>query len=151
MIRTSDQHFRNNTTSPTSSHRSTSEKGNPVIRLMILMMLMFDAPCQAKDWIVYEGKSGPGNGKHVVLLSGDEEYRSEEGLPMLAKILSQRHGFKCSVLFSVDDEGVIDPNDQTSLAGAESLESADAIVMLLIRYDQWPQPTDRHRGTTRAA
>ena len=33
---------------------------------------------------------GPGKGKHIVLLAGDEEYRSEEGLPMLGKILSQR-------------------------------------------------------------
>ena len=46
-----------------------------------------------QDHIVYEGKSGPGNGKHLVFLTGDEEYRGEEGLPMMAKILSQRHGF----------------------------------------------------------
>lgn len=31
------------------------------------------------DWITYDPKPGPGNGKHVVFLSGDEEYRSEEG------------------------------------------------------------------------
>jgi len=45
-------------------------------------------------------------GKHVVLLSGDEEYRSEEALPMLAKILSQRHGFHCTVLFALDPDGI---------------------------------------------
>jgi hypothetical protein len=119
------------------------KKGNPVIRSMILMtsmVLMFATPCPAKDWIDYEGHAGPGNGKHIVLLSGDEEYRSEEGLPMLAKILSQRHGFKCSVLFSVDGEGVIDPGVQTSLTGAEALDSADAIVMLL-RFRNWHDET----------
>jgi len=99
--------------------------------LMTSMVLMFATPCPAKDWIDYEGHAGPGNGKHIVLLSGDEEYRSEEGLPMLAKILSQRHGFKCSVLFSVDGGGIIDPGAQASLTGAEALDSADAIVMLL--------------------
>ena len=97
----------------------------------------------AENWIRYEGKSGPGKGKHVVLVAGDEEYRSEEGLPMLAKILSQHHGFTCSVLFSVDEEGNIDPNRQDSLSGAEQLESADAIVMLL-RFRNWPDDAAEH-------
>ena len=48
-------------------------------------------------------------GKHVVVLSGDEEYRSEEALPMLAKILSQRHGFKTTVLFALDPDGILNP------------------------------------------
>ena len=30
--------------------------------------------------VVYEGGDGPGKGKHIVLVSGDEEYRSEEAL-----------------------------------------------------------------------
>lgn len=94
----------------------------------------------AEDWISYEGKEGPGKGKHVVLLSGDEEYRSEEGLPMLGKILSQRHGFKCTVLFSVDKNGVINPEAGGSLSGAEALDSADAIVMSL-RFRHWPEET----------
>ena len=48
------------------------------------------------------GGDGPGKGKHIVLVSGDEEYRSEEGLPQLAKILAKRHGFNCTVLFAID-------------------------------------------------
>ena len=56
----------------------------------------------AKDHMVYQGK-----GKHIVFLSGDEEYRGEEGLPMMAKIMSQRHGFKCTVLFSLNNKGEI--------------------------------------------
>src|SRR5688572_24867176 len=28
-----------------------------------------------KPWLVIEGKEGPGKGKHIVLISGDEEYR----------------------------------------------------------------------------
>ena len=36
---------------------------------------------QAEDWVVYQGKTGPGQGKHIVFLAGDEEYRSEEGGP----------------------------------------------------------------------
>jgi len=92
--------------------------------------------------IVYEPKGTP-NGKHIVFLSGDEEYRSEEGLPMLAKILSQRHGFKCTVLFAIDPDGTIDPNNTKNLPGAEALDSADAIVMLL-RFRAWPDDQMKH-------
>ena len=90
----------------------------------------------AKDWVTYEGKAGPGQGKRIVLLSGDEEYRSEEAMPQLAKILSQRHGFTCTVLFSVDANGFIDPNAGGSLTHAEALDTADAIVMAL-RFRHW--------------
>lgn len=93
--------------------------------------------------IAYEAKSGPGAGKHLVLLSGDEEYRSEEGLPMLAKILSQRYGFKCTVLFPEDPDGTINPNNNRSLAGAEALAGADGIVMGL-RFRQWPDDQMKH-------
>ncbi|MFA6544447.1 MAG: hypothetical protein WCS99_08475, partial [Limisphaerales bacterium] len=82
-----------------------------------LLATSFAAAASAAEqtWVTYEPKPGPGQGKHLVFLSGDEEYRSEEGLPMLAKILSQRHGFKCTVLFSVDDAGFISPASNGSL------------------------------------
>ena len=86
--------------------------------------------------MTYPAKAGPGNGRHVVLLAGDEEYRSEEALPMLAKILSQRHGFKTTVLFSVDPDGTINPKNGASLSNPAALDSADAIVMLL-RFRSW--------------
>jgi len=96
-----------------------------------------------QDHIVYHGKAGAGKGKHLVFLSGDEEYRGEEGLPMMAKILSQRHGFKCTVLFSLNDKGEIDPNNQKSLSNPKALDSADAIVMLL-RFRTWPDEIYKH-------
>ena len=102
------------------------------------------AGATAKDCVVYEGQSGPGNGKHIVFLSGDEEYRSEEGLPMLAKILATRHGFKCTVLFSINPtNGTIDPNMQTNLPGMAALDSADLCVMLL-RFRELPDAEMKH-------
>jgi hypothetical protein len=92
---------------------------------------------QVETSISYPARPGAGQGRHVVLLAGDEEYRSEEGLPMLAKILSQRHGLTCTVLFSVDPDGTIDPKATTSLSNPAALDSADAIVMLL-RFRAWP-------------
>jgi hypothetical protein len=88
----------------------------------------------------FDPKPGPGQGKHIVFLAGDEEYRSEEALPMLAKILSQKHGFKCSVLFSLDPDGTINPDAGASLSDPEVLDSADAIVMSL-RFRKWPEET----------
>src|SRR5687767_7481894 len=104
----------------------------------VFLVLPIVAVGADKSWVEYSGGKGPGQGKHVVFLSGDEEYRSEEGLPMLAKILSQRHGFRTTVLFAVDAKsGEIDPNNKASLPGSEALDSADAIVMLT-RFRAWP-------------
>jgi hypothetical protein len=83
------------------------------------------------DQLVFEPKTGASDAKHVVLISGDEEYRSEEVMPMLGKILSQRHGFRCTVLFSFGPDGVdyIDSNNQQGLRGLEALKSADLMII----------------------
>lgn len=108
------------------------------ILLTLTLALLAAAPSLAQQGsVTYAAKSGPGGGRHVVFLAGDEEYRSEEGLPMLAKILSQRHGFTCTVLFPVDPDGTINPKNGASLSNPEAIDSADAIVMLL-RFRAWP-------------
>lgn len=88
--------------------------------------------------LVFEGDEGPGAGMHVVLISGDEEYRSEESCPMLGKILSQHHGFKCTVLFAIDpDTGIINPEIQTNIPGLEALKTAD-VMILATRFRNLP-------------
>ena len=88
------------------------------------------APRAEDPWIVLEGTGGPGTGKHVVLVSGDEEYRSEEALPQLAKILARRHGFKCTVLFAVDPkDGLVNPNQRDNIPGLDALKSADLMII----------------------
>jgi len=94
-------------------------------------------------WVTYPAAAGAGEGKHVVLLAGDEEYRSEEALPMLGKILSQHHGFKCTVLFSADDDGTINPNRGESVGRPETMDSADAIIMSL-RFRKWSPEAVKH-------
>jgi type 1 glutamine amidotransferase len=93
---------------------------------------------------VYDGQEGPGRGKHIVLLAGDEEYRSEEGLPMLGKILSQRHGFRCTVLFSINPtNGTIDPLNQTNVPGMAQLNGAD-LVICQFRFRELPDAEMKH-------
>lgn len=85
-----------------------------------------------RQWVTYEGGDGPGKGKHIVFVSGDDEYRSEEACPQLAKILSQRHGFKCTVLFAIEPEsGEIKPDHQTNIPGTHFLNDADMMVVFL--------------------
>lgn len=98
--------------------------------LSVMAILTLATSARAADqWVVYEGGDGPGKGKSIVLISGDEEYRSEECLPQLAKILSKRHGFKCTVLFAVDKDGTINPNKNDNIPGLESLRTADLMII----------------------
>jgi hypothetical protein len=108
--------------------------------LIVALSLSLCSLTQAADYLEFAPKAGPGDGKHVVLVAGDEEYRSEEAMPMLAKILSQRLGFKCTVLFSAEADGTVNPSKGESLTHPESLESADAIVML-VRFRHWAPET----------
>jgi len=75
---------------------------------------------------------------HVAFISGDEEYRSEESLPMLAKILRERHGFRVSVCYALNEEGRIDPNTLTNIAGLSALDDADLVVMYT-RFRKLPE------------
>lgn len=109
---------------------------------LLASSLVLTAGAAEPTWVTYEPKPGPGQGKHIVLIAGDEEYRSEEGLPMLGKILSQRLGFKCTVLFSVDAEGFINPDAGGSLSNPAALDSADAIVFLL-RFRHWDDEANK--------
>jgi hypothetical protein len=85
---------------------------------------------EEKLYCEYQPPEELANGKTIVLLSGDEEYRSEELMPMLGKLLSQRHGFHCFVIFPIDPKtGEIDPNNQSNLPGLHLLQKADLIIM----------------------
>jgi hypothetical protein len=113
------------------------------VRQALLIAIVATVACSAAD-LVLEGGRGAGRGKHVVLVSGDEEYRSEEALPQLAKILSTHHGFKCTVLFAIDPAtGVIDPNRNDNIPGLEALASAD-LMILFTRFRDLPDDQMKH-------
>ena len=107
-----------------------------LIPLSLLALLVSSS--SAADWLHLPAKAGTANGKKIVLVSGDEEYRTEESCPMLAKILSQRHGFDCTVLFAINpDGGYIDNNYQKNIPGTEALDSAD-LMIIGTRFRQLP-------------
>lgn len=95
-------------------------------------------------WVVYRGQDGPGKGKRVVLISGDEEYRSEEVMPALGKILAKHHGFDCTVLFAVDPKtGLINPNQSDNIPGLEALDDAD-LMIIFTRFRNLPDEQMEH-------
>jgi Trehalose utilisation len=98
--------------------------------LTVLITLSVTSSARAADRLVFDPPSNP-SGKHIVLVAGDEEYRTEESMPMLAKILSQKHGFKCTVVFSLGPNGAsyIDANHSAGLRGLDALESADLMII----------------------
>lgn len=101
-----------------------------VIGAVAMIMGLASWSRAADPWLTFEGKDGPGKGKHVVLIAGDEEYRSEEGLPQLAKILSKHHGFTCTVLFPINPaDGTIDPDYVKNIPGLEALKTADLMII----------------------
>ena len=86
--------------------------------------------------------TGIGAGKHIVFLAGDHEYRSEETLPAMARILAKHHGFKCTVLFNVNAKGHIEPGNN-NMPGMEALDSADLAVVFL-RFQNFPEKDMQH-------
>ncbi|BCX46291.1 trehalose utilization protein [Haloferula helveola] len=94
-----------------------------------------------EQWLTYPGGDGPGAGKHVVLIAADQEYRSEQAMPMLAGVLSKHHGFHCTVLFGVNEDGLVDPTlpvypekgkesefKEHHIPGIEHLAKADLVI-----------------------
>ena len=93
--------------------------------------------------LVYEGNEGPGRGKHIVFLAGDHEYRSEESLPELARILAKHHGFKCTVLFNIDPATGEIVAGNSNMPGIEALDTADLAVVFL-RFQNFPPEQMKH-------
>lgn len=94
--------------------------------------------------LTLEGKSGAGKGQHIVFVTGEEYYRSEEGMSMFAKLMSQRHGFKCTVLFAIDPAtGFINPNRNDNIPGLAVLKDADLMV-IFARFRELPDRDMQH-------
>jgi hypothetical protein len=101
------------------------------------------AAAQNPHLVRYEGEGGPGRGKHIVFLAGDHEYRSEETLPALARILARQYGFTCSVFFTTDPKtGFIEPGS-SNISGLEALRTADLMVVFL-RFQDFPDAEMQH-------
>ena len=109
------------------------------MKKLLLTLALLAPVAHAQDYLeIAANPGGPGKGRTIVLVAGDEEYRTEETMPMLAKILAKTHGFNCIVLFSTDEKaGYIDPNNQKNIRGTEALDNAD-LMIIGTRFRQLP-------------
>ncbi|MGE5294267.1 MAG: ThuA domain-containing protein [Solirubrobacterales bacterium] len=115
-----------------------------IAAVVSLSSLLMGQNSQEQAGVVFQGGQGPGQGKNIVFVTGDEEYRSEESMPMLAKILAVHHGFRCTVLFAINkDTGEIDPLTVNNIPGLESLDKADLMV-LFTRFRELPDEQMKH-------
>lgn len=95
--------------------------------LLAICFCLFTSSALAVEPLVYQGEDGVGVGKHIVFIANDHEYRSEQSCPLMAKILAKHHGFRCTVLFGIDQDGFIKAGD-APIPGLEALEDADLLV-----------------------
>ncbi|KQS24810.1 ThuA domain-containing protein [Dyadobacter sp. Leaf189] len=104
------------------------------LKFLFLFFLLSSAAFAQGDasgyQVVYKGDKGPGLDKNIVFIATDHEYRSEESLPALARIMAKRYGFTCTVIWGLDDEGNILPGS-SNLKGLEVLDKADLLVMFM--------------------
>ena len=78
-----------------------------------------------------------------MFLAGDHEYRSEETLPALARILAKHYGFTCSVFITTDPKtGFIEPGS-SHISGLDALKTADLMVVFL-RFQDFPDAEMQH-------
>ena len=112
------------------------------MKIFILITTLFISSTAFAQHLVYEGESGIGKGKHIVFIANDHEYRSEQTSPALAKILAKHHGFKCTVLFGIDENGAIS-NGAKNLPGMEALKDAD-MLFFFTRFMNLPDEQVQH-------
>lgn len=100
----------------------------PQLFAAALCLFALPAVTLASDYqpLVYEGGEGVGRGKHIVLIANDHEYRSEQTCPLVAKLLAKHYGFRCTVVFGLDDDGTIKGGVRDT-PGMEALKDADML------------------------
>lgn len=92
--------------------------------------------------VVYQGDKGPGLGMNIVFIATDHEYRGEESLPALARILAKHYGFTCTVIWALDKNNYIHPGS-SNIKGLKVLEKADLMV-IFTRFSDFDDEAMQH-------
>jgi len=94
---------------------------------LILSITLFAGSLLQANPVIYKA-GDPSKGKKLVFVASDHEYRAEETLPALARILAVHHGFDCTVLFGLNGNGEIEAG-ASNIPGLEALKDADGMVI----------------------
>src|ERR1043165_6027625 len=113
------------------------------IALLVMSLALVHLVAAEPAGVTWEGEAGPGKGKRIVFIAGDHEYRGEETLPALARILAKNYGFTCTFLVTTDPAtGFIKPGSN-HISGLEALDTADLLVVF-IRFQAFPDDQLKH-------
>ncbi len=109
---------------------------------MLVLLAILSMACNEKK---KEEKKPPIEEKkpHIVFVTGDEEYRSEESMPMLARLAKRELDANVTICYALDSAGYIAPNRTDHIAGLEALEDADLMV-IFTRYRTLPEQERNH-------
>ena len=77
-------------------------------------------------------RSTPAQSPHIAFITGDDEYRSEYSMPMIAKILESKHGMRTSIAYAKPT-----PQSNKNIEGLEALKTAD-LAVLYLRWRELP-------------
>ena len=80
----------------------------------------------------------PARAPHVVFVTGDDEYRSEITMPMIAAILEKTHGITTTIAYARPK-----PQTKDNIEGLEALDTADLLVMFT-RFRALPEGQLQH-------
>ena len=105
--------------------------------LPLLVILCTCGPAEQTTTTQTEAATSETDRPKIVFVTGDEEYRSEESMPMLAKMVARNLDAETVVGYSLDSTGVIDPNNLYSISRLDELDDADLMVVFA-RYRQLP-------------
>ncbi len=107
------------------------QNNNPLILIAVIIGL-FIVGCQKENTVNQKDTL------NIVFVTGDEEYRTEESMPMLARLVKRELNANVKVCYALDSAGFIAPNRTDHIAGLEALEDAELMV-IFTRYRTLPE------------
>ena len=110
-------------------------------RYLISSILLLSCSLLHGNPVVYKASKASWE-KKIVFVASDHEYRAEETLPALARILAVHHGFDCTVLFGLSENGEIEAG-ASNIPGLEALKNADGMV-IFARFLALPPEQMKH-------
>ncbi len=99
-------------------------------RILSLLSLMF--------FNAHAAFGQPAKLPHIVFVTGDHEYSSEETMPAIAAEMQENYRMRATVLRASPDE-----NSEQDIPGLEALETAD-VAVLFLRWRQLPKEQLAH-------
>jgi type 1 glutamine amidotransferase len=103
-----------------------------------MMMLKHGLAAIVIFGLLFTACAQDGGKTHIVFVTGDDEYRSEITMPLMAKILEEQHGFKCSMTYAmVPETGEKIPQYRQYIEGLDALKTAD-LAVFFIRFRRLP-------------